>query len=72
MTVARTERYVETCLNTQKPRPRRKVVLRDARLFLNTIDKTVDSIRRMGLDVKTDRRQRDGWVEYVVRVRVEP
>ena len=68
-TAARTEREVAR-LKEAKTAPRRKVtpLVKDVRLFFNTVDRAVDTMRRSGVAVNAEKRQGDGYIEWVVRI----
>ena len=68
-TVARTEREVARLKEAEKA-PRRRVtpLVKDVRLFFNTVDKAVDTMRRSGLAVDAEKRQKNGYIEWVVRI----
>ncbi len=68
-TVARTEREVAQFKATEKA-PRRKVMplVKDVRLFFNTVDRAVDTMRRSGVAVDAEKREGDGYIEWVVRI----
>lgn len=68
------EEYVKSKLQPKTPE-RKKIRpkwMRDARLFLNTVDKTVKTIRRMGFAVETSQSQEEGYLEYVLRFPLSP
>lgn len=50
----------------QKKSPRPKWA-RDAKLFVNTVDKTVGMIRRMGFAVEAAHREENDYLEYTIR-----
>lgn len=68
-TVARTEREAAKVKEAEQT-PRRRVtpLVKDVRLFFNTVDKAVDTMRRSGLDVAAEKREGDGFIEWVVRI----
>lgn len=68
-TVARTEREVAK-LKAAERTPRRTVtpLVKDVRLFFNTVDRAVDTMRRSGLAVDAEKREGDGYIEWVVRI----
>lgn len=67
-----TEALVGRLIEEKRPRVpvARAKPLRDARLFVNTMDKTVAAIRRMGIRVECTQSRGEGWVEYVLRLPV--
>ena len=70
LNVQQAEQYIEGLLRDRSPRFPRKAELRDARLFINTVEKAVSSIRRMGIQVEADHRAQGGYVEYILRLPV--
>lgn len=70
MNVAQTEHYIEQLLGTpDKPqKPRRRVVVRDVRIFMNTIHHAVDVMKQNGIKAQSWKRETDQYLEYVVRI----
>ena len=56
MTVAQAEQYVQRLLE-EKPRPRRQGMIRDVRLFCNTVDRAVHLMQESGLKARMEKRQ---------------
>ena len=56
MTVAQAELYVQRLLE-EKPRPRRQGMIRDVRLFCNTVDRAVHLMKESGLQARVEKRQ---------------
>lgn len=52
----------------KETRRRRKPIIKDVRLFLNTMNRAVSVMRESGLDVQTTRTDREGYTEYVIRI----
>ncbi len=67
MTVAQAEKYVERLLQ-DKPRPRRQVILKDVRLFCNTLERHVQTLREAGLAAECFRRQDGDDLLLTVRI----
>lgn len=66
MNVAQTRAMVEKLL--KPPRRRPSVMVRDARLFANTIERAVRLLTAGGVAATSERREGDGYCEYVVRI----
>lgn len=69
MTVAETDDYVDRLLNHQSESPlanRRMPVIRDVRIYVNTLAKAVDTIRRSGLDARSAETETEEYIEYTV------
>lgn len=74
LTVQETEALVESLIIGAKEKAnfeKRKVVLRDVRLYINTIKKTVENMNEVGIAAGIEKRQGIGCIEYVVRIPLE-
>ena len=52
----------------KKRRPRRRIMVRDVRVFVNTIDRAVRLMVDAGVPAETTRMDGDGFIEYRVRI----
>lgn len=71
LNVERTEFLIENILNSQKNREsvkKRSKVFKDVRLFVNTINKAVETMQAAGIAANSSKTQGDGYIEYVVRI----
>ena len=77
MNVANTEQYIERILNEEKQKaeiekslskPKMKPVIKDIRLFFNSVDHAVATIKSAGIDILSTREERED--EYVIEIRV--
>ncbi len=67
--VAATEEYVATLLNDPERQPRRRSALvKDIRLFYNTVDRAVDIMHRAGIDAKAVKKDLGDVFEITVRI----
>ena len=75
LSVRETDKLVETMLSAAPgtPSPCRKTtpMVRDVRLFVNTLQHAVDLMTQKGIPATTTCGRRDGCLEYVVRIPVE-
>ena len=67
MTVVQAENYVQRLLE-ESPRPRRQGMIRDARLFCNTVERAVKVMQQAGLQAKMERRQEGEELVLTVRI----
>ena len=65
---AATEQMVERMLGDEKPTPRCHPVVKDVRIFFNTITKAVEVMNRSGVGATAIRRDTDGFIEYLIRI----
>ena len=72
LNVAASEDYIERLLcarsDPEGARAKRKLILKDIRLFYNTIDRAVDIVKQAGITVISDRREVGEGVELVIRI----
>ena len=68
LTVAATDAYIDALLSEpapepepvpEKPEPRRTFVLKDVRVFLNTLSRSIDLMKQGGIDAGLQRRETD-------------
>ena len=69
MNVAQTESYIAALTAPVEP-PRRQPIklFKDVRLFVNTLNHAVDTMRHAGIEADTVRTETDDYIEYVVRI----
>ena len=77
MNVANTEQYIERILNEERQKaeierslskPKMKPVIKDIRLFFNSVDHAVETIKSAGIGISSSREERED--EYVIEIRV--
>lgn len=49
-------------------KPERKAVIRDVRIFVNTINRAVDTMRLSGINAVSRRSETDEYIEYTVKI----
>ena len=67
-TEALVDRYL--CADNTKCQPsgKRKLVIKDIRIFYNTLDRAIDTIEKAGIDVAKERREDEDSVEFVIKI----
>ena len=71
MNVARAEEYVEQLLRQQQTTPpsrRATYILKDVRLFLNSVERSVQFLRRSGIEAAIGREDREGEIMLTIRI----
>lgn len=68
LTVQESERMIEQMLSRNSKTRTNLRGLRDVRLFINTLNHAVDTIRRAGVDADTARSETEEYIEYIVRI----
>lgn len=70
MTVAQTEQYIAS-LQEQKPKKKYVPIIKDVRVFLNTINKAIKIMREAGIPATSEKREKEEFIEYVVRIPIK-
>ncbi len=68
LTVAQSERLVEDLLAGRVRRRPAKPLVRDVRVFFNTVNHALDIMRRGGIAAESQRRDEEEYIEYIVRI----
>ncbi len=69
LTVSESEALIEQMLRKNEA-PKRQMLkgFKDIRIFINTLNNAVDTIRRAGIDADSVKTETDEYVEYIVRI----
>lgn len=68
LNVAESERMINQMINRNNRSRNPLRGIRDVRLFINTLNHAVDTIRRAGVEADTARSETEEYIEYVVRI----
>ena len=68
LNVAGTEKYVEQLLGRRRPRARSAGVIKDIRLFYNSLDRAMALVREAGIGIAAERREDEEAIEVVIRI----
>ncbi len=67
--VSQTEQYVEQLLHPQtEEKPKRLFIVKDLRIFMNTIKKATDTMKQSGINAKTEIKEDEENVVYTIRI----
>lgn len=53
---------------SKKTHNKGKAVIKDVRIFVNTINKALDTMRLAGIDAQTDKNVNDNYIEFTIRI----
>lgn len=62
------DEFMVTLAPTRRLKPVRRLVVRDVRLFVNSVDHAIDSIRQAGFSIEAEKQEEDRYISYVIRV----
>ncbi len=52
----------------RRPKPVRRLVVKDVRLFVNSVDKAIFHIREAGFSIQADKTEEEGYISYSIRI----
>lgn len=68
LTAAQSDKLVDDFLKGKIKRKRPLPVVRDVRLFFNTVNHAVETMRRSGIEARSEKNETEDYIEYVVRI----
>lgn len=68
LNVTQSERLIEDMIQGKEKRKRPVPLIRDVRLFINTVNHAVDTMRRSGIEASAEKTETDEYIEYYVRI----
>ena len=68
LTVAKTEQYVERLLSAKESKPKRTYIIKDVRLFLNTVSRGLTLMRSAGVDACLQRQDTEEDICLTIRI----
>lgn len=75
LNVNQTEAYITDVLmrrcatpNRDRIKPEKKIVVKDVRIFVNTINRAVDTMRLSGINATSSKSETDEYIEYTVKI----
>lgn len=73
LNVEKTEKLIDKLISDKKEREslkKRSIAFKDVRLFVNTINKAIETMQAAGIAADSKKTKGDGYIEYVVRIQV--
>lgn len=69
MTVVQTEQMINNLLSAQDaPVHKPKIVIKDVRIFMNTINKALETMKLSGVNAALLKKENDEYIEYTVKI----
>ncbi|MBQ1507538.1 MAG: ParB/RepB/Spo0J family partition protein [Ruminococcus sp.] len=77
LSVRQTEQMIELMNKSsfppvEKPQGSSKAVIKDIRIFLNSINKAIETMRLAGIDASSDKTDSEDFIEYTIRIPKQP
>ena len=68
LTVAQTEQYIDGLLVSRPPKPKRTYIIKDVRLFLNSVTRGLSMMRTAGIDACCQRQETEDSICLTIRI----
>ena len=72
LTIQQTEDFITLLINqtprTDKRQGSSKAVIKDIRIFMNTINKAIDTMRLAGIEAQANKTDTDNFIEYTIKI----
>ncbi len=68
LNITQTEQFITSLITPPPEKPQRFCKIGDVRIFINTINKAVDLIKQSGIKPTTQLCEKDGFVEYTIKI----
>ena len=68
LNVTQTERYIEEIIAVRPKPAKRILVVKDLRIFINTIDRAIDTMKQAGIEAEASQSDRTDYIEYIVKI----
>lgn len=72
LNVAQSERLIGEIISGGKRRPAVVKLFKDVRIFVNTLNHAVDTMREAGIQADSQKKETDDYIEYLVRIPKKP
>ncbi len=72
LNVSQAEQYIERATKLRPSEGKRCFIVKDIRIFINTINKAVEVMKSAGIEAQTMKRENDAYIEYLVRIPTKP
>jgi ParB family chromosome partitioning protein len=59
---------LNSCPQPEKKQGISKAVIKDVRIFVNTINKAIDTMRLAGIDAQSNKKDTDNFIEYTIKI----
>jgi ParB family chromosome partitioning protein len=75
LNVEQTEKFIDSLTNNDnKSKPKRNVVriFKDVRIFVNTVNKAIETMKASGINAESDKTETDDYIEFRVKIPKNP
>lgn len=68
LNVSSTDKYIDRLLSAENKPEKFRWTFKEKRLYINNINKTLDTMKRSGIEFSSEKREENGYLEYIIRI----
>lgn len=68
LNVSETEKYIDKLLAKKKKVDKPKWTFTAKRLYINNINRTLETMKKSGIDFISEKHEENGYLEYIIRI----
>lgn len=68
LNVGGTEKYIDKLLTKTSQTNKVKWTFKEKRLYINNINRTLDTMKKSGIEFSSEKREENGYLEYIIRI----
>lgn len=68
LNVSSTEKYIDRLISAENKPEKFRWTFKEKRLYINNINRTLDTMKRSGIEFSSEKREENGYLEYIIRI----
>ena len=68
LNVSSTEKYIDRLISAENKPEKFRWTFKEKRLYINNINRTLDTMKRSGIEFSSEKREENGYIEYIIRI----
>ena len=68
LNVSSTEKYIDRLISAENKPVKFRWTFKEKRLYINNINRTLDTMKRSGIEFSSEKREENGYLEYIIRI----
>lgn len=68
LNVSSTEKYIDRLISNENKPEKFRWTFKEKRLYINNINRTLDTMKRSGIEFSSEKKEENGYLEYIIRI----
>lgn len=68
LNVSSTEKYIDRLISSDNKPEKFRWTFKEKRLYINNINRTLDTMKRSGIEFSSEKKEENGYLEYIIRI----